>query len=331
MRRMAVTLVIRSDGDEPSVTFDQPRVAIGRGEGCDLRIPEPSVSHRHASIRQRGTDLVVVDEGSTNGTFVGTARLHPHSPMTLHHGSMLRFGRVWVEVKFESVLPTSQPVQVTKDLALAMVARALGNDGVGVTPRLVVVEGPDAGREVTLEEAGRAIVIGRGRDVDFPIDVADASRRHARVVRRGEVALLRDLGSRNGTQMGGEHVAADRDTALRPGDRFVIGPDVFVFENPAVEVLRQIESAEDEALRSDEPLPDPPHSSVDLTPEPPAEPAPPVEQPKPAPRPMLPRNERRSPAKKGTGWGKADLVIVLLALAVLALSAVGMFWLFRGP
>ncbi|HQK19121.1 MAG TPA: FHA domain-containing protein, partial [Polyangiaceae bacterium] len=80
---MAVTLVLRSDSSDSSITFDQPRVVIGRGEACDFRIPDPSVSHRHASIRQRGTELVVVDEGSTNGTFVGTTRLHPHSPATL--------------------------------------------------------------------------------------------------------------------------------------------------------------------------------------------------------------------------------------------------------
>jgi pSer/pThr/pTyr-binding forkhead associated (FHA) protein len=327
---MAVTLVLRSQGDEPCVTFDQPRIAIGRSEGCDFRIPEPSVSHRHASIRQRGTDLVVMDEGSTNGTFLGTTRLHPHTPITLRHGSMLRFGRIWVEVRFEAALPTAQPMQATKDLALAMVAHALGDEGQGLTPKVVVVEGPDAGREVSLAEAGRSVIIGRGRDVDFPIDVTDASRRHARVVRRGDVALLRDLGSRNGTQVGEEHVSVDRDTTLRAGDEFRIGPDVFVFENPAVEVLRQIEAAEDEALGSDAEIESPPKSSVEPTPPPAPAEEPLLEDGAPVPAPVHPRNVRRPLAKKGPGWGKADVIIVLLALGVLAISAIGLFWLFRG-
>ena len=53
---MAVTIVVLSaDSDPlPSITFDAPRVVLGRGEGTDVRLPDPSVSHRHASLRQRG-------------------------------------------------------------------------------------------------------------------------------------------------------------------------------------------------------------------------------------------------------------------------------------
>ena len=336
---MAVTLVLRSrspnEGEETGVTFDQPRVVIGRGDGCDFRLPDPSVSHRHASVRQRGTELVVVDEGSTNGTFLGTTRLHVHTPTVLRHGSMVRLGKVWLEVRIEASLPTAQPMLVTKDLALAMVARVLGDEEEGLTPRLVVVDGPDAGKEVSLADADRAIVIGRGRDVDFPIDVSDASRRHARVVRRGESALLRDLGSRNGTQIGDELAPVDSDTVLRPGDSFEIGPDVFVFEFPAVEALRQIEAAEDELLKPDEAIEKPPKSSVELTPPPSIDvesangPSSAESLPTPNPVPVRPRNVRRRVAKRGPGWGKTDVLIVVLALAVLAISAIGLFWLFR--
>ena len=334
---MAVTLVPRSrsqeEGELAGVTFDQPRVVIGRGEGCDFRIPDPSVSHRHASVRQRGTELVLVDEESTNGTFLEASRLHAHTPMVLRHGSMVRLGRVWLEVRIEAALPTSQPMQATKDLALAMVADVVGGGGEDLSPRLVVVEGPDEGRDVSLAKVGASVVIGRGRDVSFPIDVTDASRRHARVARRGDVLLLRDLGSRNGTMVRNELVATDRDTIIRPGEGFEVGEDVFVFEHPAVEVLRSIESAEDELLSPGEVDETPPKSSVEPTPPPAAvvdpTPTPPPHSPTPNPVPVHPRNVRRRPAGKGAGWGKTDVLIVLLAIVVLASSAVGFFWLFR--
>ena len=78
---MALTVVVRSGEGEPAprITFDAPRIVIGRGDGCEVRLPDPSVSHRHASIRQRGTDYIVLDEGSTNGTFVGPVRLSPQA------------------------------------------------------------------------------------------------------------------------------------------------------------------------------------------------------------------------------------------------------------
>lgn len=337
---MAVTLVLRSrsqdEGELAGVTFDQPRVVIGRGEGCDFRIPDRSVSHRHASVRQRGTELVLVDEESTNGTFLGASRLHAHTPIVLRHGSMVRLGRVWLEIRVEAALPTAQPTQATRDLALAMVANAVGSDQEDLTPRLVVVEGPDEGKVVSLAQAGGQVVIGRGRDVSFPIDVTDASRRHAQVMRRGDVVLLRDLGSRNGTMVGEEMVATDRDTVVRPGGSFSIGEDVFVFEHPAVEVLRSIESAEDELLEPGEVDEEPPKSSVEPTPPPSSAasdaaptPTPPPEKPRPKPVPVHPRNVRRRQASKGPGWGKTDVLIVLLAIVVLASSAVGFFWLFR--
>jgi len=272
---------------------------------------------------------VLVDEESMNGTFLGTSRLHAHTPVVLKHGSMVRLGRVWLEVRLEAALPTAQPTQATKDLALALVARALGNGDGG--PRLRVVEGPDEGKEVSLSQTESPVVIGRGAEADFPVDVSDASRRHARVIRRGEAVLLRDLGSRNGTRVGEDFATVDRDTVLRPGASFEIGEDVFVYEHPAVEALREIEGAEDEAIEPEAAMGEPPKSSVESTP-PPPEPAPtpgPAAAPTPALRPAYPRNVRRRAASKGPEWGKTDVLIVLLALAVLSLSAVGLFWLFR--
>ncbi|HQK20785.1 MAG TPA: FHA domain-containing protein, partial [Polyangiaceae bacterium] len=253
-------------------------------------------------------------------------------PATLRHGSMVRLERVWLEIKMESAMPTAQSVQVTKDLALAMVAEAMRREGECMTARLVVIAGPDTGREVPLDEAGQSVVIGRGRDVHFPIDVDDASRRHARVLRRGDLALLRDLGSRNGTLVEGTAIAADRDTVLRPGDQFVICSDVFVYENPAVEALRQIEALDDELLDSDEwnAVPPPP-STVDIVaePMPPSVDPPPPSEPKPVIRQAFPRNERRTSTQKKSGWGRTDLIVVFLALVVMVLSTVGMLWLFR--
>jgi pSer/pThr/pTyr-binding forkhead associated (FHA) protein len=101
LERMALSLRLRSGevDPEPELPFDAARVVIGRAPGCDLQLPDPSVSQRHATIRQRGSDYVVVDEGSENGTFAGKARLPRHAPHKLEHGDLLRFGRVWVEVR----------------------------------------------------------------------------------------------------------------------------------------------------------------------------------------------------------------------------------------
>src|ERR1041384_1690982 len=123
---MALTVVVRS-GDHPTplkISPDAPRIVIGRGEGCEIRLPDPSVSHRHASIRQRGTDYVIVDEGSTNGTFVGGVRLSPPAPRVVRGGGGVRVGRVWLELEVEQALATANPQATTREIALKLVESA---------------------------------------------------------------------------------------------------------------------------------------------------------------------------------------------------------------
>src|SRR5262245_36985371 len=121
---MALTVVARASGAEtpPGISFDAPRIVIGRGEGCDVRLPDPSVSHRHASIRQRGTEYILLDEGSTNGTFVGPVRLSPQAPRLLRSGELVRLGRVWLEIRVEQVPATQNAPLATCEMALALVA-----------------------------------------------------------------------------------------------------------------------------------------------------------------------------------------------------------------
>src|SRR5262249_17440611 len=114
---MALTIVVRSgDGKAPSrITFDARGAGIGRGEGCEVRLPDASVSHRHASIRQRGAEYIVLDEGSANGTFVGPVRLSPQAPRVLSDGDLVRVGRVWLEILIEAVPPTVNAPLATPD------------------------------------------------------------------------------------------------------------------------------------------------------------------------------------------------------------------------
>src|ERR1700755_2217459 len=119
---MALTIVVRSgEGTSlPRITFDAPRIVIGRGDGCEVRLPDPSVSLRHASFRQRGAEYIVMDEGRTNGTFVGGVRLSPQSPRVVRTGDLVRVGRVWLEARVEHAMPTQNAPLATRELALAL-------------------------------------------------------------------------------------------------------------------------------------------------------------------------------------------------------------------
>jgi FHA domain-containing protein len=60
-------------GDGRRVAIGEDPVSIGRLPECDIVLSDPNVSRRHAEVRRRGNDFVVVDLGSTNGTKVNGA------------------------------------------------------------------------------------------------------------------------------------------------------------------------------------------------------------------------------------------------------------------
>jgi hypothetical protein len=59
--------------DGRRIVIGEEPVAIGRLPECDVVLNDPNVSRRHAEVRRRGNDFIVVDLGSTNGTKVNGA------------------------------------------------------------------------------------------------------------------------------------------------------------------------------------------------------------------------------------------------------------------
>jgi two-component system, cell cycle response regulator len=64
-------------------------IVLGRGNDCDIRINDHSVSRRHARIQATGDEFYAVDLQSTNGTFVNDS---PVSISKLKDGDYLRVG-----------------------------------------------------------------------------------------------------------------------------------------------------------------------------------------------------------------------------------------------
>src|SRR5258706_5502078 len=95
-------------------TFDLnvERTTVGRVEENTFQIADASVSSRHAEILLQGSELLVRDLNSTNGTFINGEKI---SEAILKPGQTLRFGQV--ELKIDDgqpvVAPASAPVSAS--------------------------------------------------------------------------------------------------------------------------------------------------------------------------------------------------------------------------
>jgi pSer/pThr/pTyr-binding forkhead associated (FHA) protein len=317
---MPLTVVVRS-AEGARLTFDGlQRVVIGRGPGSDVRLPDPSVSHRHAILRAQGSDFVLIDDGSTNGTFVGSVRIAPRTSRIVHSGDLVRIGRIWLELRIDQSSITRDVAGATRDLALALVSRALDSKGVDASSRVRVVEGRDQGGVLCLIEEERPYVIGRDAGCDLSLADADVSREHVVVISRSASIFVRDLGAKNGTQMGDVRLAGDRETLWRPTQMVKVGRTVLALEVPLADALADLEAAPDEPLGATEFAT--PTSRPDST-----------EGALPSPQDPTPTaaNVATAPTTAGrAGWSVADVLVMVAALGVLALSLAGLVWLLRG-
>ncbi len=72
---MPARLIIESDIDNShqEISFDRPRITIGRKPGNDLHFNRPEISGSHAAFLLENDSYYVTDLGSTNGTLLNGA------------------------------------------------------------------------------------------------------------------------------------------------------------------------------------------------------------------------------------------------------------------
>lgn len=185
-------------------------------------------------------------------------------------------------------------------------------------PKLVIVTGPDEGREFELprDEVSR---LGRAQDNRVALVDSSVSRRHAAVAPRDGKYFLQDLESRNGTFWQGQKLATGAEQELKHLDVMDVGIYQFRFlEHPA--------SAEELAAKNPEMPPPPPTEKT----------TPPADQKPGDPESqgevefllddiIKEENARGQEKIAGTNKNRRALKLVLILLLLAVLGATG-FW-----
>ncbi len=180
-----------------------PELTIGRGATCAWRLPTELslISREHARLLHEGGRVVVRDLGSRNGVQCrGT-------PIT------------------EKLLAAGDEIAIGDCLLRVEAVGAAGQAGAALLGRF----GDLKGKRYALEKD--VFVIGSGQEADLRIDSPMVSGRHAELRRGVDNAWsLRDLGSTNGTAVGGRRLERDEAVALRHGTRFYVAQYSFALD-----------------------------------------------------------------------------------------------------
>jgi pSer/pThr/pTyr-binding forkhead associated (FHA) protein len=214
-------------------------ILIGRRAGADIQLPFASVSAEHARLVRRNNGWCVEDLGSSNGTFLAARRLLAGTPEPIAAGDVMRIGSV--DVFFDGELDSDEDLA---SAGTATLARRLVHDlfqalPPAEKPRLLVISGPAAGRELSLSASARVMKLGRADGCDWVIPDNDMSREHAAFERGADGIAVRDLDSKNGLLVDGQPVAGAQ--TLHDGQVVALGNTRLQVVDPEERYLRQME------------------------------------------------------------------------------------------
>ncbi len=168
---------------------------IGADPSCDLVVSQDFVSGRHCRLSETPAGYVLEDLGSTNGTFINGTRLA---------------GSRGVSRQDRITLGATTPFPW------------------GAIP--APVAGASSSAAPAAARGARIITIGRGPENDVVLDYATVSTRHARLLIDGGSVTIEDLGSTNGTFLGG----LDRRVTTAP----LVASDTVYFGTQAIPATR---------------------------------------------------------------------------------------------
>lgn len=111
MNAQEVPLLMVQDGPLAGREFrlDRDVMTLGRGDECDVVVPERQISRVHLRIRREATGYFLEDLGSKNGTFVNGRQVQSDASVLLQDGDEIQLA-LCVRIVFvgaESTLPLS--------------------------------------------------------------------------------------------------------------------------------------------------------------------------------------------------------------------------------
>jgi len=150
--------------------------------------------------------MLVVDHGSTSGTWVKGRQVPPNQPTPIEPGGIIAFG------------PVPVPVAVLVQAAAAASAIQPAQEGGGRKHRTII-------GELRLDQVESSVVtIGRTPDNQIVVNHPQVSSKHAQIFRNADQLFLEDRGSANGTFVRGQRVTPGQRVAVNNGEKVFIGP-----------------------------------------------------------------------------------------------------------
>jgi pSer/pThr/pTyr-binding forkhead associated (FHA) protein len=214
-------LLLVRDKRQVMIPLTKAVTTIGR-KLADIILDDAKVSSTHAEVRIDGSEFLLKDLESTNGTFVNRKQVQE---VILVDQDVIEVGSSTFCFYQDLREFNGQAEETTAGHRVKEVLSEKTVDGVTTTKtiaqpviELEVMEGPGKGKRYRFKKTH--ITIGRN-DADMVLLDIDVSRQHAMIEVLGvNTIFLRDMGSTNGTILKGKKVQSEK---ISDGAEFIVG------------------------------------------------------------------------------------------------------------
>jgi pSer/pThr/pTyr-binding forkhead associated (FHA) protein len=218
-------LVSLVDGKEYAIPSSG--ITIGRDASCGVVVAQNEVSRKHAEIVPVAGGYEVRDF-SSNGSFLNGERITAR--LILSRADVIRIGteefRFYADVAPSTgPLPRAALTPATANLTPTVsepAAITAQRPAPAAAPILALLEitneGPSKGRQYEIHVP--LVHVGRGAHNDIVVADDSVSDTHAKIQRRDDGWYLSDVGSTNGTYVGGQRLVGERRLEGSPDVRF---------------------------------------------------------------------------------------------------------------
>jgi pSer/pThr/pTyr-binding forkhead associated (FHA) protein len=198
-------LVSLVDGKEYAIPATG--ITMGRDAGAGVVVAQNEVSRKHAEILP-GPDGYVLTDFSANGVYVNGARVTREQ--RLSRADVIRVGTEEFRFYADPSPSMRTPAMSMTPSAPATPPPAPAAPNVPAPLAILEItnEGPTKGRQYPIRVP--LAHIGRGAHNDVPIPDDSVSDTHAKLQRRTDGWYLSDVGSTNGTYVGGTRLVGER-------------------------------------------------------------------------------------------------------------------------
>ncbi len=222
MSKVLTPVLVLHENGKPTraLSIRAANFVIGRDAGCDLVLPDPSVSERHAEIKAIGDKRIVDDLDSDSGVFVSGRRVEFH---VLRPGDRVQIGVFLVEYLEDDSAAAAETSTRGWQMDAATYGELVARQGsirldAGIKHVATITSDDDPNQSWKPDEG---MVFG---SAGVPVEGIGAS---AEVVWDGRAHVVRRLGWRSSLSVNGQVVDSH---VLASGDRFQVGKSKFRYD-----------------------------------------------------------------------------------------------------